>query len=447
MKKIIIAIVIAGVLGAIAYGISQRSSTDKSSTEIQTTTVTRGNIRTAVACNGRVVSNLDVQIKCKASGEIIKLPFDVSDMVKKGDLLLQIDPVDEERMVKQSEASLSSSLARLQTAKTNYEIAKRDLETERMRAQASLKSAQANAKDARAKAERMKELLQKKLASPEEAETAETTAAKLEVDMELAKIRLEELKTKEVALDLKVQDIKLNESEVESDRLTLEIQKKRLRDTNVFAPMDGVICTRDVQTGQIISSGISNVGGGTTTMVLSDLSRIFVLASVDESDIGEVRVGQKAEVTADAFLGKSFQSFEGKIIRIATQGVNTTNVVTFEVKIEITGKNKSLLKPEMTTNVAIIINQRDNVLLVPVEAVIRKGKEYTAVVVKEGGIKETRDVQVGLNDMTNREIISGLSEGEVVVLNKESSDSQFSGRSRSMGSPFMGPPGGGRPRN
>jgi multidrug efflux pump subunit AcrA (membrane-fusion protein) len=192
-----------------------------------------------------------------------------------------------------------------------------------------------------------------------------------------------------------------------------------------------------VQIGQIISSGISNVGGGTTTMILSDLSRIFVLASVDESDIGRVQVGQSAIITADAFPGKEF---EGRVLRIATQGVNLNNVVTFEVKIEVIGKNKSLLKPEMTTNVIIIIEQKDDVLLIPSEAVLRKAGGYVAEVMKDG-VKEERKVRGGINDLTMLEIVDGLSEGEVVVIRKDTSENRWSGRSQSSqrSSPLLGP--------
>jgi HlyD family secretion protein len=442
MKKIIVLIIVAAALGAGTYVWSQPSSGKKPSVETTNATVTKGSIRTAVASTGRVMPNLDVQIKCKASGEITKLPFDVSDQVKKGDLLLQIDPIDEDRMVKQSKATLASSQARLEIAKTNLAIAERDLATEAMRASASLKSAEANAKDARAKAERVKALLASKLASPEEAETAETTAAKLDVDLELAKIRLKELETKKEALKLKVQDVKLSESDVESDMLKLQIQEKRRADTEVVAPITGVVSTREVQIGQIISSGISNVGGGTTTMVLSDLSRIFVLASVDESDIGQVKVDQPATITADAFPGREF---EGKVIRIATQGINLNNVVTFEVKIEVIGRNKAFLKPEMTANVAIITAERTNALLVPSEAVVRKSREFF-VEVKKGETKEERKVKVGLNDMTNAEIVSGLAEGETVIVRKEAVESRWSGRNPT-GSPLLGGAPGGRGRH
>jgi HlyD family secretion protein len=431
VKKIIITVAAIAAMVAVAHGWSRFGGARAKPADIKTARVERGSIQTSVACTGRVVPNLDVEIKCKASGRVTTLPFDVSDSVKEGDLLLKLDPIDEQRMVRQAEAALAASQARLDTARTNLSVARRDFATQQLRAQANLKSAKAHATDARAKAQRMKELLAKKLTSPEEAETAETNAAQLEVDLELAQIQIDELKTKEEALDLKVHDVKLAEAQVESDKVALEIRQQGRDDTEVVSPINGVVSSRSVEPGQIISSGISNVGGGTTTMVVSDLSSIFVLASVDESDIGSVVVGEPAGITADAFPGKAFS---GRVVRIATQGVNTSNVVTFEVKIEVLSENKSLLKPEMTANLMITAARRNNVLLVPVQAVVRKGKEHFVEVVGDTDTKAERKVEVGLSDGTKREIIGGLTEGEAVVVHTENTDGRWSGQKQ------MGPP-------
>src|SRR5262249_12618539 len=151
-------------------------------------------------------------------------------------------------------------------------------------------------------------------------------------------------------LEVRRQDIKLSEAQLRSDQVALANARQQLTYTKVTAPMDGVVAALNVQIGTIISSGITNVGGGTTILSLSDLSHIFVLASVDESEIGSVAIDQQAVITVDAFPGRRFR---GKVVRIATRGVNVSNVVTFEVKIEVLGENKTLLKPEMTANVQI----------------------------------------------------------------------------------------------
>jgi len=196
-----------------------------------------------------------------------------------------------------------------------------------------------------------------------------------------------------------------------------------------------VLAARTVQIGQIIASGVSNVGGGTTILTISDLSHIFVLASVDESDIGKVQVGQPAMITADAYPSVTFM---GKVVRIATRGVNTTNVVTFEVKIEVTSENKQMLKPEMTTNIEIVAARKEDVPLIPADAISRRMGKETVLVMKDDGTSEPRPVQIGINDGFRAEVLSGLEEGETVVIRKSDMESRWRGGMRG------GPPAGGR---
>ncbi len=425
MKKIVIFLVIVGaVIAGVYYWRSGETEAETAAPRTTAVKVERGPIVLSVSTTGRVVANLDVDIKCKASGEVIKLPYDVSDRVQKGLLLVELNPVDEERIVKQAQISLSSSQARLAKARQSLLIAQQELAAQRRRADTAIKSAQARAEDAKAKSARMKQLLEKKLASQEEYDTAETQAIQAGADLENARIRIEELDTQEKSLELKREDVNLAQAQVESDRIALSNAQQRLADTKVYAPIAGIVSARNVQIGQIISSGISNVGGGTTVLTLSDLSRLFVLASVDESDIGKVRVGQAATITADAFPGRTFR---GKVVRIATKGVSTSNVVTFEVKIEILGKNKLMLKPEMTANIEIVAQEEKSALLVPVEAVSRKKKLQIVNVQKADGTTEERPVTVGISDGVKIAITSGLSEGETVVIREGEAESRWRG--------------------
>jgi len=423
IKKRYIIFILTAVVITVGYYWSRNSKNVKRETpEWSNAYVTRGSIRLAVSCTGRVVSNLDVEIKCKASGEIKKLPFDISDQVKKGDLLIELDPVDEQRKVKQAKISLDSSQARLKQSKVDLQIAEKDLAVKRKSVEAALISARASAKDARAKAERRKHLFDKKITSQENSESMEIAAIQAEVDLENTLIRMEELALKEKELEIKQQNIRLAEAQVGTDKINLSLAEQRLQDTKVFSPIDGVVSERNVQIGQIISSGISNVGGGTVAMVISDLSRRFVLASVDESDIGRVELGQNVIITADAFPR---ERFSGKIERIGTKGVNISNVVTFEVKIELLGTNKSLLKPEMTTNIEIIFAEKEDVLLVPSGAVLNKDDQhFVRVMIDDGSVKE-RPVQVGISDGVLTEITGGLNKGDMVVYRPEEAKSRW----------------------
>ena len=426
MKKWLIGVAVVLVTAG-GYWWWKRSSDATKAAEkpVVTAAVERGSVRQTVASTGKIVSNLDVEIKCKASGQIVKLPFDVSDPVKKGDLLLELDPKDEQQRVRQAEATLRASQARLVNAKESLGIAEETLKSERQKADAALAAAQARARDARAKAERTKELKEKKLASLEESETAETTAAAAAADLETANARTEELKTQTRALEQARQQIRIAESQVESDQIDLDLARQRLVDTQVLSPMDGVVTASSVQIGQIISSGISNVGGGTTALIVSDLSRIFVLAAVDESDIGQVQVGQSVKVTADAFPGKRF---DGSVVRIAPRGVNVSNVVTFEVKIEVTGPDKALLRPEMTANVEIIVAEKTRRAARPVGRHRAQGRQGHRD--RQEGRRRDRGARGRASASATAgatEILSGLAEGELVVVSN-GADSKWAGQ-------------------
>jgi len=258
LKKIAIVAVALLFLAGSSYLLLKRKPAEKAETPLPTAVVERGDIRLSVASSGRVVPNLEVEIKCKASGEIVKLPFDVSDAVRKGDLLLELDPADELRRVRQAKASLDSSKARVVIAKENLAMAEQDLVTERLRAETAVKSARARAEDVRQKADRVKELLAAHLSSKEEYETAETTAVQAASDLEMAKVAQEGLDAQERAIEQKRQQIVIAQSEAEADSLALDLAKQSLADTRVVSPMDGVVTKRSVQIGQIISSGISN---------------------------------------------------------------------------------------------------------------------------------------------------------------------------------------------
>jgi multidrug efflux pump subunit AcrA (membrane-fusion protein) len=376
-------------------------------------TVTRGAIEKTVASSGKVVANLEVDIKCRAGGEIIKLPFDISQKVKQGDLLCQLDTKDEDLAVRSAEASVDQAAAKLAQARANLETAQLNLHTTRERDAAALASAKVKAENLLAKADRQKELVAQKLGSPEEYETAQTEAAAAVADQRAAEVAVEELKQQEVQLEFKRQDVKTAESQLQSDSIALDTQKQQLAYTTVTAPMDGTVSALNVQIGQIIASGLNAINGGTTILTLSDLSHVFVTATVDESDIGDVKVGQRARVMASSYPGRTFA---GQVVRIAVKGVNTSNVVTFEVKVEVNDDHKDLLKPEMTGDVTIVEDQHRGVLMVPAAAVNRRNGQAYVTVISSSGKKQERNVTLGLEGAEMTEVTSGLSEGERVAV-------------------------------
>ncbi len=423
MKKfIVILLLVSAVVAGWYYGFHDKAdiSQDKKS-GLKTTLVERGPIRLVVEATGRVVPELEVEIKCKASGEVINLPVDVSDTVKKGDLLVQLDPEDEKRSVELAEVAWAVSQARLSQAKLKLEVSERDLSTERMRAGADLGAAEAKKIETKAKLKRVKQLVEKKIISLQDLEVAEAEHAKATADLESALARAEDIKTWDVQIASIRQDIKIAEAQVISDKLSLSDAKQRLEDTTVPAPINGVVTERNVQVGQIIASGINNVGGGTAVMKLADLSRIYVLVSVDESDIGGIEVDQQSKITVDSHPNVIFP---GQVVRVATKGAIDSNVVTFEVKVEVSGTDQHLLKPEMTANVEIVAVQKESVLLIPVPAMERGKSEYFVTVIKDG-ISKMRTIKIGISDGEFIEIISGLSEGEQILIPENASQGRW----------------------
>lgn len=386
--------------------------------KMNTAAATRGPLRQIVQCTGIVYSNLDVDIKCRASGQVITLPYDISDPVKKGDLLLALDPVDQQRAVDQAGATVAAAQARFDQAKATLAVAVQSVQADKLKAEAAGHVAERQVTDSSAKAKRENELLDKKFSSPELLETAQTAAVQAAQNLKTAQAQMEAVKAEELDLENKRQDINLFTAQLNQAKIALDLAKLQLSYCNIFSPIDGVISTRPVQIGAIISSGISNIGGGTTVMTLSDLSHIYCYGSVDESQIGYVQLDQAAEITADSFPRKLFK---GKVVRIATAGVSVQNVVTFQVRIEITSENKTLLKPQMTTNVTIVTADKPDVLQIPANAVTRRKEgDFVAMKNPDGTAGQLQPITIGISDGMQTEVVSGLNEGdEVVVQNPE----------------------------
>ena len=402
-----------GVVGIIALMIwhHHNASVASMAATIETATVTRGNIEKSVESAGVVASNIDVDIKCRAGGPVAKLPVTVSQQVKSGDLLCQLDPTDEQLAVKVAERTVAESTARAEQARLTYEQARLNLETSRVRDQSALESAIVRANNLQMKADRQKQLKEQKLGSEEDFETAQTDAAAAKDAAASAQVTLDELKQQEIQLESKKLDIANAQTQLESDKLNLDTQQRLLEYTTVTSPMDGTVSAVDVQIGSMVQSGTGGFSGGTTIMTISDLSHIFAAATVDQSDIGHVQLGQPTRVQVDSYPDRVFT---GKVVLIATVGVNTSNVVTFGVKVEVTDKDKNLLRPAMTCDVTIVEDQHSNVLMVPTSAVShRNGESFVEL---PGG--EKRTVKLGLEGGDNVEVISGLAEGEKVVIAK-----------------------------
>lgn len=217
----------------------------------------------------------------------------------------------------------------------------------------------------------------------------------------------------------------------------LKNAKTDLGYTIITAPRDGVVVKKYTEEGSIVSAGSqanAGSGSGVTIVDIADISKMQVQVDVDESDIAKIRKGQGVDVSLDAYPDRTFK---GKVIKIAPEAEVTSNVTTVPVTVEL-DNTKEELKPEMSATCDFVINRKENVLCVPVEAVA-ENHSGTMVNLMDHGKMIPRNVSVGLMGDDYYEITSGLSEGDTVGIMEE--DTSTSSKSNSQG-PGGGGPGG-----
>lgn len=383
--------------------------------ELRTAKVQSGDFRISVSATGKVVPLREVEVMSKAGGEIIELPFDLGDHVKAGDLVCRLDPDDEQRNVQRAEAQLKSAQAKLEKARNELDLSKSGNRRTGTEAGASVSIAEAKLAEAEAKLKRQRDLFARNLVPQETLQTFETALQQAKSDVTRAAAQQEDTLSLPKQEATRIQDIKLAEVEVANADIQLADMRKRLSETQIHAPLDGVVTERKVERGQVISSPLGNVGGGTKIMIVSDLSELYLVTSVDESDIGGVKLGQRAIINADSF---SDRDFEGKVARIAPTGIALNNVVTFDVRVKVEGEGLTLLKPGMTANVVIVFDEAKDALWVQSDAVQKDESGKTFVEVAGATAEETPrrvDVEALLTDGLRTQI-KGVETGQTVVI-------------------------------
>ncbi|MFP4622670.1 MAG: efflux RND transporter periplasmic adaptor subunit [Gemmatimonadota bacterium] len=265
--------------------------------------VERGDLEIRVEAAGQLEPILMVEVKSKASGEVKELHVETGDQVDRGDLLAEVDPRDVRNALAQARADLDVAEARVQVSESQ--------------------------------ARRAQELMDANVVTQQELEQS--------------------------ALELANGRAALTRAET-----NLELAQERMGDVTIRAPITGTIIQKSVEAGQIIASASGNVSGGTTLMLMADLSSMQVRTLVDETDIGKVEPGQAAKVQVEAYPD---QSFVGSVYKIEPQAVVDQNVTMFPVLVRLDNR-QGLLKPNMNAEVQVDVARADDVVLVPNAAVV-----------------------------------------------------------------------------
>lgn len=413
MKKSLILIGIP-VLLILVYLLSTNSSNNESGPTVgfKSTEVLRGDLTVKISATGVVEPNFKVEVKSKASGEVLKFSNEEGDRVEKGTLLLQLDKSDEKRNVAKAKAELSSKNAKLMQAKTALLLQDTKYATDLQKAKSAIESAEASFKESEDKLKRQKDLFEQNFAAKETLDAAKTTYKVNRENLIQSKAQLQVAKDSIYDITMKKNEIEFAKADVERAKISLDEVQERLDETEIFAPITGVIIEKLVEQGQIIASGISNVSGGTALATIADMSRLFIIADVDETDIGVVELGQSVTITADAFPGTEFQ---GIVQRIAPQGKVENSITIFKVKIEVTGSGKSKLKPMMSSNIEIVTASAKDTLYMS-RGAVRKEDDVFYAVILENEIPKKILIEIGIENPIHTQLLSGLEAGQKVIL-------------------------------
>jgi HlyD family secretion protein len=212
---------------------------------------------------------------------------------------------------------------------------------------------------------------------------------------------------------IRASDIQAAQADVSKAQAEVSNRKVQLNDATIYAPRAGVILQKYVEEGTIITSAVSLSSDGTKIVQLGDVGRLFIDVSVDESDIGKIRLGQKVTITLDAVPDVKP---EGRVVRIDPQAVNDRDVTTVHVRVEIQRPDPAI-KPGMNATCQFILRDVHGVLVVPSDAVKEgKGGGNTVRVLSGDNKVETRAVQVGVVGSEKTEIKGGLKAGDKIVL-------------------------------
>lgn len=310
MKKLVIIAVVLVAVG-ISGGAYYMTRGDREP-QVQTSTVTKGDIIESVGATGTLEAVTTVQVGTQVSGTVQELYADFNSIVRKGQVIARLDPSLIETQIEQQQANVA-------------------------RAEADLERLRVALDDTRVKLQRARDLAARNLIPRTELETAEVNVRSAEAQLRSAQAGLTQAHAN------------LNQTQV------------NLEHTVIHAPIDGIVISRNVDVGQTVAASMQ---APTLYLLAADLTKMKVSANIDEADVGKIRPGQRVMFRVDAYPA---EDFEGRVSQVRLNPVTVQNVVTYATVIEVPNPDLKL-KPGMTANVTIEIARRSDVVRIPTMA-------------------------------------------------------------------------------
>ncbi len=355
MKKAAVIIIIAVVILAAGGYIAKTQKNSGGEPEYKTVAVTRGNIIEKALAVGKIEPKKEIAIKSKISGIVSRVYVDMGDIVKKGQPLFEISPDP-----------------------TPYEYAdmKMDVEMKRVR----YETAERNFK-------RTEALLEQNLIAKDQIETPRRERDESKLELELAQERL---------------------SLMEKGKMKIA---NRDVENVVRAPVTGMILERKVNEGDPVVP-LTSYQAGTELMMMADMENLIFMGTVDEIDVGKLYEGMPASITIGALPNASIQ---GKIKTIAPKAKVENNATLFDVEITVNPEDTIVLRAGYSANANLIIERKDSVLMIPERLVTFSGDTAKVEVEEAIGKVADKQVELGISDGINIEVVSGLELDEKVV--------------------------------
>lgn len=309
--------------------------------QYRTATVEKGHLIASVSATGTLVPVVSVQVGSQVSGQLKEVLVDFNSQVSKNQLIARIDPESFEYRVRQSQADLDAARAQVATQQANIAAQR-----------AALSQVEVTLADARRDLERKEQLSDKKFLSPAEVDKARAIVNSLVEQQKsaVAQVDVARANAGNAAAMVKQREAVLSQARVDLER------------TAIRSPVSGIVIKRTVDKGQTVAASLQ---APELFIIAENLADMRVDTAIDESEIGKIKIGQRATFTVDAFAGKTF---EGEVRKVRKSAQVVSNVVTYLVDVSAANPDLQLL-PGMTANVRIVTETFEDVLKVPNAAI------------------------------------------------------------------------------
>src|SRR5256885_2700576 len=364
MRRILSVVLVAAVVGGGVWAYLYSQSIGNAP-KYRLAKVERGALTAAVSATGNLNAVITVQVGSQVSGQIKELLVDFNSVVKKAQVVARIDPEIFQAKVNQAKADLDSARATVLNQQAQIERTRADVENARAahaEAKAQTAKAQVAVVDTRRDYERKTELFGRQLIAKSDLDSSQAAYDSAVAQLDSARAHEQALAS---AIQSAIAQLRVSEAMLESARAQVEQKDAALKQTQVDldhttirAPVDGVVVSRQVDVGQTVAASLQ---APVLFTIAQDLTKMQVETSVDEADIGRIKLDDRATFTVDAFPG---ETFEGTVTQIRKAGQIVQNVVTYTVVVAVDNPAGKLL-PGMTANVKMIVAEKPSVLKVP----------------------------------------------------------------------------------